>query len=263
MTTMSPLEATAARHRVSSDGRRVERVAYMIGAVLFISGLVHLGVLIATGASWAGPLSLRKPASFGLSFGLTLATLAWASSFVAIRPGMRTILLGVFTGACVVETSLVSLQAWRGVPSHFNYETGFDSGVSMTLAAGGGAIIVSALGFTAGALLGTAAVPPSMRLALRFGFLALLVALGVGVVMIVDGVVQARSGNPLGAYTTAGGLKPLHAVAMHAILVLPALAWLLRFTDWDERRRVRLVRVAAVIYAALIAGAAVVSFSGG
>src|SRR5438445_13209322 len=34
----------------------------------------------------------------------------------------RTILLTVFTAACTLETALVSLQAWRGVPSHFNTE---------------------------------------------------------------------------------------------------------------------------------------------
>jgi hypothetical protein len=45
-----------------------------------ISGLVHLGVLVVAGGSWQGPLSWRKPMTFGLSFELTLITISWVSS---------------------------------------------------------------------------------------------------------------------------------------------------------------------------------------
>jgi hypothetical protein len=251
-----------ALRRTWTDGRRNERIAYVIGSVLFASGVVHAGVLIASGGSWVGPLSLRKPTTFGLSFGLTLATVAWATSFLRIRQTIRAILLGAFSIACVVETGLVSLQAWRRVPSHFNFETPFDTAVSMTLAAGGGVIILTVLGFTAAALFGAGAPSPSMRLAVRFGLLVLLMALGVGAVMIARGVVEARTGNPQLAYNTAGALKPVHAVAMHAILVLPALAWLLRFTGWTEQQRVRLVWVGIAADTVLTAVVAIESFSG-
>ncbi len=49
---------------------------------------------------------------------------------------------------------------------------------------------------------------PSMRLAVRSGLVALLVALGAGAAMIASGVVEARGGNPQAAYTTAVALKP-------------------------------------------------------
>jgi hypothetical protein len=52
------------------------------------------------------------------------------------------------------------------------------------------------------------------------------------------------TGHPQQAYATGGTLKPIHAVTMHAILVLPALAWLLSFATWSERRRVLVVLVA-------------------
>jgi hypothetical protein len=251
-----------ALRRIWTDGSRNERIAHVIGAVLFASGLVHAGVLIASGGSWVGPLSLRKPTTFGLSFGLTLATVAWATSFLRMRPTIRAILLGAFSIASVVETGLVSMQAWRGVPSHFNFETRFNTAVSMTLAAGGGVIILVVLGFTAAALFSAGPLSPSMRLAVRFGLLVLLMALGVGAVMIARGVVEARTGNPQLAYNTAGALKPVHAVAMHAILVLPALAWLLRFTGWTEQQRGRLVWVGIAADTVLTAVVAIESFSG-
>ena len=37
-----------------------------------------------------GPLSLRKPTTFGLSFGLTLITIAWVLSFLELRDRTRT-----------------------------------------------------------------------------------------------------------------------------------------------------------------------------
>ncbi|HEY2672150.1 MAG TPA: hypothetical protein VGJ07_17500 [Rugosimonospora sp.] len=251
-----------ALRRIWSEDLIVARIAYVTAAVVFTSGLVHLCVLVVSGGSWEGPLSMRKPTTFGLSFGLTLATVAWATSFLAMSSRVRAALLGAFTVVCVVEPALVTMQAWRGVPSHFNFETGFDTVVSMSLAAGGAVIILTAVGFTAAAVLGGATMAPSMRVAVRFGFVILLVALATGAVMIARGVVQARTGHAQLAYTTAGALKPLHAVAMHAILVVPGLAWLLRFTDWSESRRVRLVWTAIASYAVLTVVVGVEVFAG-
>jgi hypothetical protein len=248
--------------RIWHDGRRAERIAYAVGAALFLSGTVHAIVLIATGGSWLGPLSMRKAVTFGLSFGLTLASVAWATSFLTLRPRLRNVLLGAFTAASVVEVALVSTQVWRGVPSHFNFETPFDNAVSMTLAVGGGVIIVTVIGFTAAALVEPGPDAPSLRLAIRAGLVVLLIALATGAVMIGRGVVAARGGDPQLAYTTAGALKPLHAVAMHAILVLPAIAWLLRFTRWPEAHRMRVTGTAVVADAVLTAVIGAESFTG-
>ena len=232
----------------------VERIAYVVGAVLFASGVFHLGVLVVSGDTWEGPLSYRKAATFGLSFGLTLVAVAWTTSFIAMAPRLRNVLLGAFTVACVVETVLVTMQVWRGVPSHFDFETSFDSAVSMTLAMGGGVIILCALGFTVAAWRSVTAAP--MQLALRFGFVVLLLALAVGAVMIARGVSLARGGDAQLAYDTAGRLKPLHGVALHAIFVLPGLAWLLSRTSWSEARQLTVVRVAVAAYALVIAAVA-------
>ncbi|MEV7092488.1 hypothetical protein AB0M80_06555 [Amycolatopsis sp. NPDC051045] len=248
--------------RIWSDGRRAERIAYAVAAALFLSGTAHALVLIVTGGSWLGPLSMRKAVTFGLSFGLTLASVAWATSFLTMRPRLRTALLGAFAAASVIEVVLVSMQTWRGVPSHFNFETPFDNVVSMTLAAGGGVIILTVVGFTATALVEPGPDAPSLRLAVRAGLVVLLVALATGAVMIGRGVVAARGGDPQPAYTTAGSLKPLHAVAMHAILVLPALAWLLRFTPHPETHRMRIVKTAVAADAVLTAVIGVESFTG-
>jgi len=253
-------ELGRALRRIWVDGRRVERVAYVVGLALFVSGLVHVGILLVTGWTWIGPVSLRKAATFGLSFGLTLPSVAWATSY--LRLPARGLVLGVFIATCVVETVLISMQAWRGVPSHFNFATPFDTAVSTTLALGGGVIVLVGVVCTLAAFAGAGGLAPSMALAVRTGLVVLLVAFATGAVMVARGVVEARGGQAQLAYDTAGSLKPLHAVAMHVVLVLPALAWLLAHTSWPEARRLRLVWVAVVADAVLTAVVGYEAFAG-
>ena len=253
-------ELGRALRRIWVDGRRVERVAYVVGLVLFVSGLVHVGILLVTGWTWIGPVSLRKAATFGLSFGLTLPSVAWATSY--LRLPARGLVLGVFIATCVVETVLISMQAWRGVPSHYNFATPFDTAVSTTLALGGGVIVLVGVVCTLAAFAGAGGLAPSMALAVRTGLVVLLVAFATGAVMVARGVVEARGGQAQLAYDTAGSLKPLHAVAMHVVLVLPALAWLLAHTSWAEARRLRLVWVAVVADAVLTAVVGYEAFAG-
>jgi len=258
----SPLRAVA--HGLRSfwtNGRPVERWCYRIGAFLIVVGLFHLGVFAVVGGAWRGPISWRKPTTFGLSFGLTLLTITWVASFLTLGERARRFLLGLFAVACVLEVALITLQAWRRVPSHFDLATPFDAIVARSLAIGGGALIAIVGAFAVVAFRANPGTPPSMRLAIRAGFIALLLALAVGATMIAEGMLRVFAGDQQGAYTIAGSLKPAHAVAMHGILILPALTWLLSLADWDEPRRVRLVWLAAAGYELLVGVVIAVSFS--
>jgi hypothetical protein len=241
---------------------RVERVGYLIGALLLTSGLVHLGILGISGGSWTGPLSLRKPATFGLSFGLTLLTITWVSSYLRLGARARTVLLSVFAAACVLETVLVSLQAWRGVPSHFNVETPVDAVIAQLLAAGGVTLVAIIAALTFISFRANPAAPVAMRLAIRTGFVVLLGSMVTGALMIAKGMSLVFTGDPQAAYLTGGWLKPTHAVTMHAVLLLPALAWLLPHTGWSERHQTRLILIAAAGYVAFAAAIAVGNLTG-
>ena len=72
--------------------------------------------------------------------------------------------------------------------------------------------------------------------------------------MIQHGLGPAEEGVTEGLTTfgAAGVMKVPHAVAIHAIQALPALAWLLSFAALPEPRRLGLVRIAVVGYAALV-----------
>ncbi|MGV9249142.1 hypothetical protein [Streptomyces sp. NPDC003710] len=234
-----------------------ERLCLATGTALVLSGLAHLLVFAVDGGPWDGPVSWRKPVTFGLSFGLTLLSVTWVTSYLRIGARPRTVLLVVFAADCVVEVAGITLQAWRHVPSHLNTATPFDTGVAMTLAVGGGVLGVVLSAFAATAFRYRPDGPPGMPLALRSGFAILIVALLSGAVMIARGVVLSRTGHQEAAYHSTAPLKPLHAVALHAVLVLPALAWLLSRTAWSAAARRRIVRAAAGGYTAAVLGAGV------
>ncbi|MFD9904618.1 hypothetical protein [Streptomyces sp. NPDC059063] len=240
-------------------GHPMERVCYAVGAALIVSGVFHAGVFLVDGGPWQGPVSWRKPVTFGLSFGLTLISVVWVASYLRMGARLRGRLLGVLAVDSVVEVAGITLQAWRGVPSHFNRESGFNSAVTTVLAVGG-VVLVAVLGvFVAQALRGNPQSAPSMRLAQRAGWTTMLVALVTGAAMIARGVAAANTGGQQEAYAVGGFLKLVHGVSMHGVLVLPALAWLLGRTRLAEERRVRWVAAAAGVYAAAIAAAVAVS----
>jgi hypothetical protein len=226
------------------------RIGYWVSVVLFTSGLFHLLVFAVDGGPWEGPVSWRKPVTFGLSFGLTLATFVWVGTMVRIRP----FVVALFTAVSVYEVLGITVQAWRKVPSHFNTETPFSTAITAGLALGGGVII-----FCVVWLLVTAwraeHLTPSMLLAVRVGAAAFLGAMAFGALMIARGTVLSRTGHLAEAYSTAGIFKPAHGVAMHGVLVLPLLAWALTFTRLDERRRTRVVAWASAGYLVLVGAA--------
>lgn len=237
--------------------RPAERLCHATGALLILSGLVHLGVFAVDGGPWYGPVSWRKPVTFGLSFGATLIAVTWVTSYLRVGVRLRTVLLVVFAADCVLEVGGITLQAWRRVPSHLDMETPFDTGVSMMLAVGGGVLVVLLTVFAVTSFRQRPTGPTGMALAVRSGFAILLVALASGAAMIARGVVLARTGHQEAAYHSTAPLKPLHGVSLHAVLVLPALAWLLSRTSWSGTVRLRAVTVAVGCYVVAVVGAGV------
>jgi len=240
-----------------TSGTRIDRRCYAIAAVLCASGLAHLVVQAVVGGPWDGPVSWRKPTTFGVAFGLTLATITWVTTFVAMRPALRARLLAVFALACVVEVTVITVQAWRHVPSHFNETTPLNAVFAFSAAGGGAILIVTTIVFARAAFRANPAMAPSMRLAVRAGFVAFLSALAIGAFMIVLGVRTERTVSQAAAYTVDAAFKSGHAATMHGILILPAIAWLLSYVDWPEARRVRVVALACLGYF-LAAGVVVV-----
>jgi hypothetical protein len=229
-----------------------QRFAYACAALLLASGVFHGFVFLIDGGSWEGPVSWRKPIVFGLSFGVTLATLAWIVGMLRTRKATGWVILGTLSVASVLEVFLITMQRWRGVPSHFNESTSFDSAVFSAM---GSLVTLVALMSIVIAIrsFGRMEAPASMAWAIRIGLVLMLVSQAVGVQMIAEG------GNTFGA---AGALKVPHAFTLHALQVLPALALLLVIAEFTERQRLEIVALGGIGYGALIASTMVQTYAG-
>jgi hypothetical protein len=239
-----------------------QRLLYLGGVLLVASGLFHVVVLVAAGGSWEGPVSWRKPILFGLSGGLTMISLAWVMGYLPRRRLPGWLLAGLF-GLLVPEVAWVDLQQWRGVRSHFNEGSPFDAALfSIT----GLMIALVAIGIVVLTLwtLVSLKAPASIALAIRVGMGLLVAGQVFGYLIVANGDAQlvANTGREPNIYGAAGVMKQPHALALHGIQVLGALAWLLLFVPWTERRRLLVCIVAAVGYTGLVVASAVQTFSG-
>jgi hypothetical protein len=173
-------------------------------------------------------------------------------TFLRPRPVVGWIVLGLYSIAALGEVFLISMQRWRGVASHFNESTAFDESVFSMMG-----ILVALIGVLTVAIAiwswVTMDAAPSLALAIRLGLLLMLVSNGVGIQMIAEG------GNTFGA---AGALKVPHAVTLHAVQVLPAVAVIMLAAPGRELLRVRVVGLAAAGYAGLIGATMVQTYAG-
>ncbi len=244
---------------------RSQRVLYAAGVLLVLGGLAHLGVWMVSGTAWEGPLSYRKPMLFGLATGVTCISLAWVAGWL---PGRRRswIVACIIAGCAVVEVGLITLQTWRGVPSHFNTATPFDKTV-------GYAIDVLITGVTFGiADMTLRAFRPLQRggiplardrvVAIRWGMVLLLLSCLFGYGMLVYGIVRVNAGLSPEIFGEAGVPKFVHGMPMHAIQILPLACGLFHLLSVPPPERTRLVHLLALGCVALTVYAAMQTFAG-
>ena len=254
-----------------TQAENYQKFLYFIGAMLLVSAVFHSIVLIVTGGSLEGPVSWRKPILFAESFGLTAISVAWVLTFLPKRRILGWLLAGALGVANFGEVFLVTMQQWRGVSSHFNFKTPFDTAVFNAMAVLIGFTGIVVLLVTLWAFFSLEA-PSSFVRAIWFGMVLLCVSHIIGGLIIQNGIAKVFDPQtgvfiPAGLDTAsifgaAGSLKVSHALTLHGIQVLPLLAFLLFFTNWSESRRTRAVTVVAVSYTGLVLVTAFQVFNG-
>lgn len=229
-----------------------QKFLYLCGSLLLLSAFFHLGVLFLSAGSLQGDVSWRKPIVFGEAFGVTCFSLAWVMTFLAKRRVLGWVLAVVFGLASIGEVALITMQQWRGVPSHFNTSTPFDAAVFN----GMGSLVILVelviIVMTVWTLLSLDA-PNSLKWTIRIGMLLLVVAQVFGQLIINNG------SNTFGE---AGAMKIPHALSLHALQVLPVMAWLLLFTNSSSSRRAWVATLGIVGYVGIVVVSAFQTFSG-
>jgi hypothetical protein len=244
------------------------------GALLMCAALVGslIGMLVDPRTITGAPAWL-KPAKFAVSTAIYMLTLAWIFTLLPQWPRMRRIVGWMTAIIFVLEVAIIDVQAWRGTTSHFNVGTLLDG---VLFAVMGTAIVVQTLTSVAVAvaLWRQPFADRAMGWALRLGLAITIVGASTGGLMTRPTAAQLDEARVTGRLAIAGAhtvgapdggpglpgtgwslqhgdIRIPHFVGLHAMQILPLLAFALRRRRSTEAARVRLTLTAAASYFAL------------
>lgn len=251
----------------------------LAGVMAVAAALSGVGVLVDDRVLLGAPIWL-KPAKFAVSIALYALVWSWLVSLLVRGRRLASGVSNLIVACLVIEYVVIVAQVLRGRPSHFNVATPLDATLWAVMAV---SIVVLWLGTFAltAQVLRAGVADPGLRAGIRVGAVIALAGLALGFLMTspngaqLDGMragiapttIGAHTvgtpdggpGMPLTGWSTVGGdLRIPHFVGMHALQLLPLLAFALarlgarggRLADPQLRRR--LVLVLGAGYAGLV-----------
>jgi len=168
-----------------------------------------------------------KPTKFIISAIIVLWTMAW---YFMVYPFKKITATGLAIAASIlmlIENISISTQAWRGVLSHYNSETFFDSMIFTIMGLAIGLFTMIAFWLFIKSFSAKLDFSIAMKWSFRIAWFAFLFASGVGGSMAGQaahkvGVTDGGNGIPFFNWSTEGGdLRIAHFFGLHAIQVIP------------------------------------------
>ena len=195
-----------------------------------------------------------KPFKFDVSVLIMLITVAVFLSGLERFDSLRRWVGESFAVSLALENCLISLQALRGMRSHMNYTTPFNSIVFALMG-----VMIAIATIAVAVMLGSFLTkqthwPKAVTWGIRLGLLMLLsgcvegglmVAHGGHTVGAVDGLRGMQFTNWSKNY---GDLRIAHFFALHAVQAFPILGYICSRTSLPERAQVAAVFVGAALY---------------
>jgi hypothetical protein len=213
--------------------RHRDPLLFWTGALLLLKLLIVTLISISDTRQILGLNPWIKPMKFMTSITIFLWTVAWFMPETRPRPIARAVVRWTIAIAMLTEITIISMQAARGVTSHFNHASAFDD------------VMFSIMGL--GVVFNTAAMllflwiirrdtPPARAgylWGIRLGVVLFLVASFQGTLIVGNDAhtVGAPDGGPglpfVNWSTEYGDLRVAHFFGMHAMQALPLLGFFL------------------------------------
>lgn len=205
------------------------------GGFCFLLGVLLIFLPLVDPRELQGAYVWTKPAKFFFSVGIYFWTIGWLMEYLQNRNFVKRISWGIWI-LMLIELVIITYQASLGKLSHFNISSLFDGilfqimGVAIVL--NSVLVILVFLRFRK-----INDLPPGYLMGIRLGLLIFLVAGFEGFVMSVNlkhtiGAVDGQEGFPfLGWAKAYGDLRIFHFLGLHALQVLPIVAWLFLRND--------------------------------
>lgn len=234
------------------------------GILLLFSGVAHLLVLLALSGEWAGPVSLRKPITFGVSVGMLLWTVGWVIDQLPSRLRLERYLSRTLGVSGLIEVALITIQAWRGVPSHFNYTTVEDIVVFVLMGISIAVLSICLVATTVWAFRKPPAAP-TVRLAVRAGMVLVLAGLGIGqwIIELGNDFFEKFDRVPDKVLAGEAGVPTFpHAMGLHGIQVFILAALITGLVGMQARAAQRVLRLVVAGYSVMLVWSVVQAASG-
>ncbi|RYF38560.1 MAG: hypothetical protein EOO25_16895 [Comamonadaceae bacterium] len=250
MSTTTVLPAAMGAARLPAQSAEAGNTASLLWRVAIALALaaVPTALCLALDDRMLGHFNVwTKPLKFQLALAVQTATLAWALRHLS--PALRRIAMPRWLGigwsvVAVYEASFITLQGARGVASHFNRATPWESIGGTLMAAGAGVLVLVTVWIGLVALWHARQRQwAAMPLAIGLGFIAggVLAAWTGGAMGAVRGywpqpLVEPVQWMPLtGWVLSQTDLRIAHFVGLHQMQMLPAIAAVGVLARWRPR----------------------------
>lgn len=199
---------------------------WSVVCAMIASGLIHIPLFVLGNLEWEDPVSFRKAILFGISTGVTLASLLWV--FKKLSPWKEDgMLQAALSWSLAIEVFLITLQTWRGVPSHFNTAGWLNNAIEigMLLMISVASLIILLLAWRFWREFSKPSIAP-MLAAIWHGLNLLVVSVLIGYGITIAGKILLWNGLAPEVIPPGGVLKFSHGAGLHAIQALPFIAWI-------------------------------------
>ncbi|EPG73592.1 putative membrane protein [Leptospira fainei serovar Hurstbridge str. BUT 6] len=182
-----------------------------------------------------------KPAKFAISIWIFLWTMGWILNYLQEYPKFRDRIEKYFVIGMAVELFLITLQAARGVPSHFNQSTILNMIIYSIMGLFIYPVIPAAIWIDRKFRDPIKGLDIRLKTAIRISLWIFVFASLTGSYMTVIlshsvGVADGGEGLPFLNWSRRGGdIRIAHFVGIHALQILPLFALLAVKNNWSEK----------------------------
>jgi hypothetical protein len=232
--------------------------------LLFVLGMAHIILLLIM--VMIAPFDERqvmginpwiKPIKFAISIAIYALTIGWILYELPLRERIRRGVNGAIASTLVIEIALITMQAARGVTSHFNEATAFDAAVFRIMGAAITFNILVIAYITLKFWRTEVKIPAPYLWGIRIGLLIFVLASMEGFAMVFQsahsvGAPDGGAGLPVVNWSVkVGDLRVAHFFGMHALQVLPLVGYMLstRRAESMTSNAARWAQVMGVVYA--------------
>ena len=255
----------------SLDG---SRALSWVGLASLATGTITAGLMAIDDRQLGGTSVWLKPTKFGISIAIASFTLALLLPALRMPAKTRARAITTIAVGLAIEQIIITFQAARGVPSHFNASNLFDGALFQIMGAAITLVTIAAA-FLAWYALRTPYENRALGSGIRSGLWIMIAGSLVAFLMTRPttaqlatltageatpligahsvGVADGAAGMPLTRWNLQGGdLRVPHFIGLHALQLMPlAGLWLSRRREWSGRLALQFTRIAAFAYGGL------------